>query len=93
MTKLNWYWVYSPYLDAPEKQAESATKAGYAKVCFKSEADEAIRRQKYKRCLRIISDLNNWIGGSFMASLEYYAWLIKWRDRWMEIANKFKEDK
>lgn len=49
MSELNWYWVYSPYLDAPEKQAESATKAGYTKVCFKSEADEVIAELKAEK--------------------------------------------
>jgi hypothetical protein len=42
MNELNWKWVYIPYLDAPDKQKESAIKAGYAKVYFKSEVDKVI---------------------------------------------------
>ena len=42
MSELNWYWVYIPYLDTPEKQKESAISAGYGKVVFKSEADKVI---------------------------------------------------
>lgn len=42
MDNLKWYWVYVPYLDPPERQQESALKAGYSKVCFKDEADKVI---------------------------------------------------
>lgn len=42
MNELNWYWAYTPYLDTPDKQAESAVRAGYDKVIFKSEADSVI---------------------------------------------------
>lgn len=42
MSELNWYWTYTPYLDTPEKQKESAILAGYNKVVFKSEADKVI---------------------------------------------------
>jgi hypothetical protein len=46
MSELEWKWVYIPYLDAPEKQKESAIKAGYAKVYFKSEVDAEIESLK-----------------------------------------------
>ena len=42
MSKLKWNWVYYPYLDPPEKQKESALKAGYNKVYLKSEVDKVI---------------------------------------------------
>ena len=61
-------------------------------VYLKSEADEVIRRLKYKRCLCIISALYA-RAALFMINPEYHAWLAKWRDRWIAIANKFKEDK
>lgn len=46
MSELNWNWVYYPYLDAPNKQVESALKAGYVKVVDKSEADKVIAELK-----------------------------------------------
>lgn len=46
MSELKWKWVYIPYLDAPEIQKESAIKAGYAKVYFKSEVDKEIESLK-----------------------------------------------
>ena len=42
MSELKWNWAYYPYLDPPEKQKESALKAGYIKVVNKSEADKVI---------------------------------------------------
>ena len=42
MSELRWNWVYFPYLDAPNKQEESALKAGYIKVVSKDEADKVI---------------------------------------------------
>lgn len=44
--KLEWRWVYYPYLDTPEKQEESALKAGYVKVVYKDDVDEAIAELK-----------------------------------------------
>lgn len=46
MSELKWKWVYIPYLDAPEIQKESAIKAGYTKVYFKSEVDAEIESLK-----------------------------------------------
>ena len=42
MSELKWNWAYYPHLDPPEKQAESALKAGYIKVVNKDEADKVI---------------------------------------------------
>jgi len=46
--KLEWRWVYLPYLDMPEEQAESALKAGYAKVYLKKDVDAAIAELKVR---------------------------------------------
>ena len=46
MSELKWNWAYYPYLDAPNKQKESALKAGYIKVVIKSEADKVIAELK-----------------------------------------------
>lgn len=62
MDKLKWKWVYIPYLDAPEQQKESAIKAGYAKVCFKSEVDATIADLKKNHDAEI---------GRLRAELEY----------------------
>lgn len=48
MNNPKWYWVYVPYLDPPERQHETALKAGYDKVYFKSEADKVIAELKDK---------------------------------------------
>ena len=42
MSELKWNWAYYPYLDPPEKQKESALKAGYIKVVNKDEADKVL---------------------------------------------------
>ena len=52
MSELKWNWAYYPYLDPPEKQAESALKAGYIKVVNKSEADKVIA-EKDKEIARL----------------------------------------
>lgn len=59
MSELKWNWVYRPYLDAPEKQEESALRAGYAKVVFKSDADEVIARLEAE-IARLKGMLNVW---------------------------------
>ena len=58
MDNLKWYWVYVPYLDPPDRQQESALKAGYGKVCFKYDVDTEIRRHKYKRCKKMADYCN-----------------------------------
>lgn len=69
----------------------------------KSEADEVIRQQKYKRCLAMAkwcftkSNYHYIVGreeggqfakDSFRRSNLY----LKWCDRWKKLAEKFKED-
>ena len=49
MRELKWNWVYYPYLDAPNKQEESALKAGYIKVVIKDEADAVIKELKAQK--------------------------------------------
>lgn len=73
-------------------------------VYLKSEADEVIRRQKYKRCFAMA----NWC---FMKSNYHYLvgreeggqlakdsfrrsnLYLKWSNRWNKLAEQFKEDK
>ena len=52
MSELKWNWAYYPYLDSPEKQKESALKAGYIKVVNKDEADKVIA-EKDKEIARL----------------------------------------
>lgn len=49
MSELKWNWVYYPYLDATNKQEESALKAGYIKVVIKDEADAVIKELKAQK--------------------------------------------
>ena len=58
MSELKWKWAYYPYLDPPEKQAESALKAGYIKVVNKDEVDKVIADLKDKGD-KIIFDLKD----------------------------------
>ena len=62
-------------------------------VYLKSEADEVIRRLKYRRCIRIISDIRAAMDNAFFVSGEYLDWLSKWHERWLKLAEKFKETK
>lgn len=55
---MRWWWAYAPYLDEPEKQAESALKAGYVKVCCKDDVDEEVAR--LKRSLENQSGWRSW---------------------------------
>jgi hypothetical protein len=57
MRELKWNWVYYTYLDAPNKQEESALKAGYIKVVSKDDADKVIAEFKDK--LQNVSELLN----------------------------------
>lgn len=97
MSELNWNWVYYPYLDAPDKQAESALKAGYIKVVDKSEADKVIALQKYKRCLAMkrwcASGSLVWMADPADDVLHKSDFYDRWKLRWMELAEKFKEAK
>ena len=138
MRELKWNWVYYPYLDAPNKQEESALKAGYIKVVIKDEADAVIkelkaqkaqveddcaywkmsegnavtamheteeyamqlynelRHQKYKRCLAMAKWCDAQVEWYNSLNEDYLFWLelyVKWRKRWLELAEKFKEVK
>lgn len=62
-------------------------------VYLKSEADEVIRHQKYKRCLAMAFCCESLIRKAFLANPEYIEWLDKWRERWLKIAEQFKEEK
>lgn len=45
MANLNWYWIYVPYLDAPERQNDTGLHAGYTKVYPKHDVDNAIAKK------------------------------------------------
>ena len=92
MDNLKWYWVYVPYLERPDRQQESAFKAGYNKVCFKYDADIEIRHQKYKRCLKMAEWCNACLYQfpAFGTPSNKERWWEKWHDKWLDIADKFK---
>ena len=62
---------------------------------FKDEADKVLAHQKYKRCLamaRWCDTKGDWyysLGESFRNRVDFY---IKWREKWIKIAEKFKEE-
>lgn len=136
--ELKWNWVYYPYLDAPNKQEESALKAGYIKVVSKDEADAVIkelkaqkaqaeddcaywktmaqknavdnvvmaeqraeafereRHHKYKRCLAVARRCHNeslWWYSKGYGFEKYDKFWEKWENRWLQLAEKFKEVK
>ena len=70
-------------------------------VYLKSEADREIRHQKYKRCLAMAKWCENailgWMGfkASYSSHQRYVKVMlfIKWRNRWIKIAEQFKEAK
>ena len=82
MSELKWYWVYVPYLDPPDRQQESALRAGYNKVCFKYDADAEIR--KAKRAL--------WLARIERAMAESYSVLndVRTANKWAKIITKLK---
>ena len=63
-------------------------------VYLKSEADEVICHQKYKRCLAMAK----WCA-SRSVMLSHYGnekdsdWFWKWKDKWKKLAEQFKEAK
>ena len=52
-----------------------------------------LRRQKYKRCLIIIANIKAAMDSAFFVSGEYLDWLSKWHERWLKLAEIFKETK
>ena len=74
--------------DAKIKKLEKCKQ--WMKVCEEIAAVKE-RRQKYKRCLSIISNIKAAQGRAFFVSDEYLEWLTKWLERWLKIAEKFHE--
>ena len=63
-------------------------------VYLKSEADEVIRRQKYKRCKAMAKWCNErWILDDCLYELGKTRFYERWEKRWIKIAEKFKEAK
>lgn len=57
---------------------------------LKSAADKVISKQKYKRCLAMAL-LSLEKRETYKA--EYEEWCLKWYQRWLELADKFREQK
>lgn len=50
-----------------------------------------VRHQKYKRCLAMALYFESLILEALLANPKYIKWLEKWRERWLKIAEQFKE--
>lgn len=76
---------------------------GAIEVYSKSEADKLIAHQKYNRCLAMAEMCNarydeadakeNWCGLSWEYVSKEMKYWERWRKRWLELAEKFKEEK
>ena len=62
-------------------------------VYRKSEADKVIARQKYKRCLKMAWYCEAMCGHYLSYEEPKWFWYRKWSERWLELAEKFKEAK
>ena len=65
-----------------------------SRVYLKSEADKVIARHKYKRCLamaRVCRLRARWFGDNAFYKEEQ--WALRWHKLWLELAEKFKEEK
>lgn len=72
-----------------EARAEEMQYAVY----LKREADKEITRQKYKRCLNMAKWCDAELSAyqSFGTESPKEKWWQKWHNRWLSIADKFKE--
>ena len=53
-----------------------------------------VRHQKYKRCLAMVKlCATSALYEKSLGALEYFKWYQKCYDRWLKLAEKFKEDK
>jgi len=53
--------------------------------------EQALRRQKYKRCLAM-AELCQYRSEMFFTWSKKMGFLLKWQNRWHELAKKFKEE-
>jgi hypothetical protein len=70
--------------------------SGEPMPCYpKHEADAYIARQKYKRCMAMAKwcDSENYTACWYHENSERCKWTEKWHERWLKIAEKFKETK
>ena len=62
---------------------------------LKSEAEDKIRHNKYKRCVAMAklcdSEMNYWYDRIKMEQCRRFKFYDKWHRRWLEFAEKFKE--
>ena len=96
--------LYYPKSEADKYIALLKDKANYNECEYKLKSEELantcrfyedeLRHHKYKRCLAMAKwcdTKGDWyysIGESFRDRVDFY---IKWRDKWLELAEKFKE--
>ena len=62
---------------------------------LKSEADKEIAHHKYKRCLAMAKwcERKRIDAADYRIPREKWEFYEKWRKRWLELAEKFKEEK
>ena len=77
------------YDDARLELAEDG-KIDCTRVYIKSEADKAIARNKYNRCLAM-AKLCQWKMGVFIYKKEKNEFYYRWHKRWLTLADKYKE--
>lgn len=80
--------VFDEYLD--ELKKDKSYLLEHTTEVINSQ-ERLIRHQKYKRCYHIALTLRKRLDDSFLESSLQITWLIKWINRWLELANKFKE--
>jgi hypothetical protein len=74
-----------------DKMADVRSLSG--QFYLKSEADKVIARHKYKRCLAMAWWCSAELGmlvSTWESKIKHYK---KWQQRWLELAEKFKEAK
>lgn len=53
-----------------------------------------VRHQKYKRCLAMAELCRtSALYEKSLDALEYFKWWLKWYERWMKLAEQFKDEK
>ena len=77
--------VYDNYSEHPCEES--------SQVYLKSEADKVIAHHKYKRCLTMAKYCEAMRGHYLSYEEPKWFWYRKWRNRWLELAEKFKEVK
>lgn len=85
MSELKATTVYDAYW-----KANSVGEGTGILVYLKSEADKAIIHQKYKQCLAMAKWCRECSWSKCVEKVDFY---YKWYNRWLELAELFKEAK